>query len=76
MTKTKKFKRGLGEVRVCQIAACREELMGALGVTTLQALRNYAEGKRKLDVEVAAKIEIIFAKYGVTNPWGDTPLKA
>lgn len=50
--------------------------MQALGVTTRQALWNYSKGAYRLDVEVAAKIEQIFLKYDVKNPWGDTPLKS
>lgn len=44
--------------------------MAALGVETLQSLRMYARGERRLDVEVAGEIEQIFQRYGVDDPWG------
>lgn len=71
----KSFQKGLGEVRVCQLAACRQEIMRVLGVTTLQSLRNYAAGLKKLDVVTAVEIEKVFLKYGVKKPWGDVPLQ-
>lgn len=66
----RRFQRGLKELRVGDARECRAEIMHALNITTLQSLRLYAKGKRKLDVVVAAKIEEIFNRYGVAHPWG------
>lgn len=70
MTKTKLFQKGLSLLRICDLERCRAELMAALGVETLQSLRMYARGERRLDVEVAGEIERIFQRYGVDDPWG------
>lgn len=70
MTKTKLFQKGLSLLRICDLERCRAELMAALGVETLQSLRMYARGERRLDVEVAGEIEQIFKRYGVDDPWG------
>lgn len=75
MKPKKAFQKGLGEVRVCQLAACRQEIMRVLGVTTLQSLRNYAAGLKKLDVVTASEIELVFQKYGVNEPWGKVPMQ-
>ena len=70
-TNTKAFLKGLRELRVKDVEAARAEIMAALGVNTAQSLRNYARGlKKSLDVEKAANIAAIFARYGVADPWG------
>lgn len=71
MIESKKFTKGLSEVRICEATACRQELMEALGVANRQSLYNYATGKHKLDVMVAKEIERIFRKYEVKEPWGE-----
>lgn len=76
MNQTKKFSKGLSELRICQKEAARAEIMQALGVNNRVSLRNYAEGRNKLDVEVAAEIERIFRKYDVAQPWGEAPAKS
>ena len=58
MTKTKLFQKGLSLLRICDLERCRAELMSALGVETLQSLRMYARGERRLDVEVADRLGI------------------
>ncbi len=68
---TKAFRKGLREVKVGEFDAVRAEIKSALGITTRQTLAAYADGKRTLDVEVAAKIEEIFKKYGVSACWGE-----
>ena len=70
-TPARAFAKGLRELRVKDVEAARAELMAALGVNTAQSLRNYARGTKKtLDVVKAADIAAIFARYGVTDPWG------
>lgn len=68
---TKAFRKGLREVKVGDVDAVREGLKNALGVTTRQSLAAYADGKRILDVETAARIEAVFADYGVSACWGE-----
>ena len=67
----KAFRKGLREIKVGDNAAVREELAAALDVTTRQSLAAYADGKRILDVEKAARVESVFRKYGVNNCWGE-----
>ena len=70
-TPSRAFDKGLRELRVKDVNAARAEIMAALGVNTAQSLRNYARGlKKSLDVEKAANIAAIFARYGVADPWG------
>ena len=70
-TPSRAFDKGLRELRVKDVNAARAEIMAALGVNTAQSLRNYARGlKKTLDVEKAAAIAAIFARYGVADPWG------
>lgn len=70
-TPTKAFRKGLREVKAGDVDAIREDLKNALGVTTRQSLAAYADGKRILDVETAARIEAVFLKYGVSACWGE-----
>ena len=67
----KAFQRGLREIKVKDLPAVREALKSVLGVGTMQAVRNYANGLvQNLDVDKARQIEALFATYGVSNPWG------
>ena len=70
-TPAKSFRKGLREVKVGDVSAVREELKTALGITTRQSLTAYADGKRILDVETAARVEAVFLKYNVSSPWGE-----
>ena len=65
------FAKGMRELRFKDMAAARADLMTALGINNQQSLRNYAKGLVKnLDVDKAAKVQAVFAKYGVREPWG------
>lgn len=66
----KAFRKGLREVRVCDVAEVRNGLAEILGVGTKQSLARYSAGKANLDVEKAARIEELFKKYGVRDCWG------
>ena len=66
------FTKGLRLLRVVDVEAARADLMAALEVNNIQSLRNYAKGLVKnLDVDKAARIQAVFAKYGVRDPWGE-----
>ena len=68
---SKAFQRGLRDIKVKDIQDVRTSLMGILGVGTRQGFRNYANGLvQNLDVDKAKQIEVLFASYGVSNPWG------
>ena len=67
----KAFMRGLRELKVKDLPEFREALKTVLGVGTMQAVRNYSKGVvQNLDVEKARQVEVLFLKYGVSNPWG------
>lgn len=50
--------------------ALRNELMEVLGIKNKVSFIHYADGKTKLDVLAADKVEAVFQKYGIQNPWG------
>ena len=64
------FIRGLRELKVKDVPACRKELMEVLGLKTRQSMTAYRNGRMKLDVVKADEIEQIFRKYGVQDCWG------
>ena len=68
---TKAFRAGLRKLRVIDVPAVKQEIMGILGVTTKQSFLRYANGRSAtLDVEKAARIQETFSKYGVPDCWG------
>lgn len=70
-TTTRSFRRGLRELKVKDVEAVKAAVAAELGVTTRQSFAGYRDGKRLLDVCKATAIETIFARYGVSDPWGD-----
>lgn len=70
-TTTRSFRRGLRELKVKDVAPVKAAVAAELGVTTRQSFAGYRDGKRLLDVCKAKAIEAIFARYGVSDPWGD-----
>jgi len=67
----KAFKKGLSEIKYKDLPEVRKNLMSILKVTTMQSVRNYANGLvDNLDVDKARQIEDLFASYGVKHPWG------
>ena len=67
----KAFQRGLREIKVKDQPAVKNALMDILGVSTRQAVRNYANGVvQNLDIDKAMRIAALFESYGVSNPWG------
>lgn len=69
-TNTKAFLKGLRELRVKDVDAARADIMAALEINNPVSFRNYSKGLTTLDVAKAARIQEIFAKYGVRDPWG------
>ena len=70
-TVTRAFKEGLRKLRVVDVPAVKQEIMGILGVTTKQSFLRYANGRSAtLDVDKAARIQETFSKYGVPDCWG------
>ncbi|MBR3591039.1 MAG: hypothetical protein IKK89_04790 [Alistipes sp.] len=63
------FRKGLREMSA-RYDALRSEIMAALGIKNRVSFGQYADGKLKLDVAKAQKIEQVFHKYGIEKPWG------
>ncbi len=71
MTKiTDSFKDAYDRAPFNERTAIREEIMAALGITSLVAWRNRMYGKIKHTRQDALAIEEIFNKHGVSNIWG------
>lgn len=67
----KAFRRGLRELKVKDVPAVKTAIIAILGITTDASFNNYASGRVKnLDVDKAAQISDLFARYGVSKPWG------
>lgn len=71
--KSKSFRRGLRNVRVGDVKSVKSEIAAILGNCSRTTFIAYADGKRILDVVVAAKIEQVFAKHGIpaSDVWGE-----
>ena len=68
---SKAFQRGLRELKVKDVPEVKTAIIQILGVSTQQSFNNYAAGRVKnLDVDKAGQITHLFARYGVSNPWG------
>lgn len=75
MTKaiSKSFRRGMRNVRVGDLKSLKNDLVAILGNCSRTTFIAYADGKRILDVVVAANIEAAFLKHGVpaSEVWGE-----
>jgi hypothetical protein len=65
------FEKGFSQVMNKDVQAVRHEIMDALNVTTRPAFLSRLHGEVEPKVSEAEKIEAIFAKYGVTDVWGE-----
>lgn len=66
------FRKGLLMLQVHQVQQVKKELMDALGIKSRQWFKQYADGIVELTVSKAVKVEQVFNKYGVSDPWGLT----
>jgi hypothetical protein len=64
------FEKGYYHVRVCDAKECRRRITEALGLKHRVSFLHRLRGKVEPTVSEAAKIESIFAEYGVTDVWG------
>lgn len=65
------FKRGWLQVRQCDVEAVRNDIMEALGITTIQAFGKRLRGDVEPKVSEVPVIEGVFAKYKIKDIWGD-----
>jgi hypothetical protein len=64
------FMMGYNQVQRKDCIQVRTEIMQALNITTTQGWRDRLFGRVEPRVSEARVIEVIFAKYGVTDIWG------
>lgn len=65
------FQRGYSQVRLKDLKEVKSELMSALNITTQVSWTGRIRGKVIPKIDEAAKIEQVFAKYGITDVWGE-----
>lgn len=65
------FKRGWSQVPQSRVKECREALMEALGIGTRAAFLNRLNGDVEPKISQVKAIEDVFAKYGITDIWGN-----
>lgn len=68
---TEGFKAGFDQVKHGQVGEVRRALMEALGVSTLQSVRDYMHGRTPLKVGQVRLVEEVFHMFEITeNIWG------
>lgn len=67
----RRFNKGCGMVRRDCYGELLRLLLGALGVTTRQQVDNYRKGLTALTQEQERRVEEVFAKFNITEPWDD-----
>ncbi len=65
------FKKGYMQVKKRDLHNVRDEIMETLGIGTMQTFYYRLNGKIIPRVSEAKAIEEIFAKYGITDIWGE-----
>ena len=65
------FKKGYGQIQVKDLQDVRNEIMEALGISSLQAFRNRMYGIVEPKVSDIIIIEKIFNKYGIPELWAE-----
>lgn len=65
------FKKGFSQVMQKDAVDVRAEIMTALNITTRSSWAARLNGSVEPKVSEAQEIERIFAKYGVTDVWGE-----
>lgn len=65
------FKKGYGQVQQKDIKTIRPELMKALNINSRVSWAARLGGRVEPKVSEAEAIETVFAKYGITEIWGD-----
>ena len=65
------FNAGFMQLRQCDVKQATKELWEALGISNRESFRYYRDGKIEPKASQAAAVELVFAKYGITeNIWG------
>lgn len=67
----KGFNRGYIQLSIVNSTEAREKLNRALGCNNRQMFFNYKRGICKCSAVQAARVEEVFAEYGISNIWGE-----
>ncbi len=65
------FRMGFGQAKHQDVPKIKREIMSAIGIKTRAAWLGRLNGKVEPRVSEAETIVTIFAKYGVTDVWGE-----
>ena len=65
------FNAGFQQLRQMDVPEATKELFEALGINNRESWRSYLSGKIEPKASQAVAVELVFAKYGITeNIWG------
>lgn len=64
------FSKGWSQVKIGDVAECREKLMGAMNITTRAAWGKRLKGEVEPRISEVKAIESIFSEYGIEDVWG------
>lgn len=65
------FRAGFQQLRQMDVKEATAELWKAIGINNRESFRYYLDGKIEPKASQAVAIELVFAKYGITeNIWG------
>ena len=65
------FKKGYDQLPKSDYRKVRQEIMDVLKIRTLQSFYQRLNGQIEPKVSEAEAIEAVFAKYGITEVWGE-----
>lgn len=65
------FRAGFQQLRQMDVEEATKELWEAIGINNRESFRYYLDGRIEPKASQAVAIELVFAKYGITeNIWG------
>jgi len=64
------FELGFSQLKLADVSQARLLIMIALNVNNRNSFFNYKTGKTEVKASQAAKVESVFAKFGIKKVWG------
>lgn len=64
------FQKGWSQVKIGDVAECREKLMKAMNITTRAAWGKRLKGEVEPRISEVKAIEDVFSEYGIEDVWG------
>lgn len=65
------FRRGWAQVKNSDVRQCRADIKAALDIKTRRAFIQRLNGSVEPRISEYKAIEAVFAKYGITDIWGE-----